>query len=120
MKLLTKIDLWTIPPLHAQEEVGDPVVHIKFFTPDHSWTWYATEGSPEGDDFIFFGFVFGPCPEWGYFSRSELLTVRGSLGLPIERDRHFKAMRISDALHRDGLDRFRPRCQYGFSVNGPR
>src|SRR5436853_2004081 len=27
----------------------------QFFTPDSNWTWYATEGSPGGDDFIFFG-----------------------------------------------------------------
>ena len=55
MQLLTDELRQQLPPLYAQEHVADPVVHVKFFTPDSSWTWYATEGSPEGDDFIFFG-----------------------------------------------------------------
>ena len=32
-------------------------------------------------------------PELGYVSLSELQTVRGRLGLPIERDLHFRADR---------------------------
>jgi len=31
------------------------------------------------------------CPELGYVSLLELRTVRGKLGLPIERDLHFEA-----------------------------
>ena len=31
------------------------------------------------------------CPERGYVSLLELRTVRGKLGLPIERDLHFEA-----------------------------
>jgi hypothetical protein len=31
------------------------------------------------------------CPELGYVSLAELSTVRGKLGLPVERDRHFEA-----------------------------
>jgi hypothetical protein len=30
-------------------------------------------------------------PELGCVSLSELATVRGKLGLPVERDRHFEA-----------------------------
>jgi hypothetical protein len=37
------------------------------------------------------------CPELGYVSLIELRTVRGNLGLPIERDLHFEANKpISD------------------------
>src|SRR2546428_5591013 len=43
----------TLPPLNSQEGVRDPIVHLKFRTTDSSWIWYVTEGSPEGDDFIF-------------------------------------------------------------------
>ncbi len=31
------------------------------------------------------------CPELGRVSLTELSAVRGRLGLPVERDRHFKA-----------------------------
>jgi hypothetical protein len=80
----------SLPPLYSQENVKDPVVHIKFFTPDSNWTWYVTEGSPEGDDFIFFGYVVGFEKEWGYFTLSELIGARGPSGMKIERDLHFQ------------------------------
>jgi hypothetical protein len=34
-----------------------------FFTPDSNWTWYVAEGSQNGEDYIFFGFVIGHFPE---------------------------------------------------------
>ena len=60
---------------------------VKFFTPDSSWTWYATEF--DGDD-TFFGLVDGHEEELGYFSLRELQSVRGPLGLPIERDLYWQ------------------------------
>jgi hypothetical protein len=39
--------------LYAQEGIDDPIVHVRHFTPDSNWYWYATEGSKEGDNFIF-------------------------------------------------------------------
>lgn len=89
MKLLTKEIMEALPPLGSQEEIADAVAHVKFFTPDAGWTWYATEGLPEDDDFLFYGYVIGIYPEWGYFRLSELETIRGKLGLPVERDRFF-------------------------------
>ena len=86
MQLLPDELRTALPPLYSQENVSDPVVHIKFFTGDAGWTWYATKGGTEGDDFIFFGYVVGLEKEWGYFSLPELSEVRGKLGLPIERD----------------------------------
>jgi len=82
-----------LPELYSCEEQGlDAPAHVKFFTPDAQWTWYASEYN--GDD-IFFGLVIGLEIEFGYFSLSELQSVRGPLGLPIERDLHFepKALR---------------------------
>ena len=90
----------SLPPLYSQENVKNPVVHLKFF--HSSWTWYVTEGSPEGGDFIFFGCVIGFEKEWGYFALSELTAARGPLGLPIERDLYFKAGPISEVLAREG------------------
>lgn len=77
----------TLPPLYSQEPLGDDaMVFVKFFTPDGSWTWFATEF--DGDD-TFFGLVNGHEEELGYFSLSELRGSRGPLGLAIERDEHF-------------------------------
>ncbi len=87
-----------LPPLYAQENNKDPTIYLKFFTPDSNWTWYVTEGSPEGDDFIFFGYVIGLEAEWGYFSLNELTTIRGPLNLPIERDLYFDPTPVSKVL----------------------
>lgn len=65
---------------------------VKYFTPDSSWTWYATEF--DGQD-TFFGLVQGLEEELGYFSLAELQQVRGPLGLPIERDLHFQPTPLS-------------------------
>ncbi len=87
-----------LPPLYSQEREMDPTVHLKFFTPDSRWTWYATEGGPEGEDFVFFGFVIGLEREWGYFALSELESARGPMGLPIERDLYFRPSPFSTAV----------------------
>ena len=93
MKLLTKELLKKLPLLGANDEVADPTAIVKFFTPDSSWTWYATEY--DGED-TFFGRVDGFEKELGYFSLSELKSVRGMLGLPIERDRWFSPKPLSE------------------------
>ena len=41
-----------LPALYAQEQSPDPTVWVKYFTPDSSWTWYATEYSPEDQLFV--------------------------------------------------------------------
>jgi Protein of unknown function (DUF2958) len=96
MKLLTDELRASLPPLYAQENEKDPMIHLKFFTPWTGWTWYITEGSPEGDDFIFFGYVIGLEKEWGYTSLRELESVRGPGGLKIERDLYFTPKRKSE------------------------
>ena len=47
-----------------------------------------------GDEALF-GYVVGLEREWGYFVLSDLETVRGPLGLAIERDLYFRARPIS-------------------------
>lgn len=90
MKLLSAADRRVLPALYAQEDLGDDAVaYVKFFFPASAATWYATEF--DGDDTF-----FGLCdlglgfPELGYFSLSELQSVRGPLGLGIERDLYWK------------------------------
>ena len=88
MKLLTKEIKRRLPLLGSQEAGGlEALAQVKFFTPDGSWTWYATEF--DGEE-MFFGLVAGFEKELGYFRLSELEQVRGRLGLPIERDRYFR------------------------------
>jgi len=101
MELLTEEIRQQLPPLYSTENEPDPIAQVKFFTPDAGWTWYAIEF--DGED-IFFGLVVGLATEMGYFSLSELQSVRGSLGLPVERDLYFKPTPMSELykLHRHG------------------
>ena len=65
---------------------------VKLFTPDANCTWLISEIDPDYPDNAFglcdLGFE---CPEMGYVSITELTALRGRLGLPVERDRSFKA-----------------------------
>ena len=103
MKLMTQEVIKGLPKLYAQENVEDAIVHVKFFTPDAGWTWFVTEGEQKeydhGMDWLFFGKCVSPmCPdgEWGYTTLGQLQEVRGSLGLPVERDMHFSKKPASE------------------------
>lgn len=97
MQLLTKTIEKRFQKIGRQEEVKDPVVVAKFFNPTGGQTWWATEYYPKGK--IFFGYVslFGDHnDEWGDFSLEELQSVKGLLGLGIERDLYCGEKRISE------------------------
>ena len=87
MKLLTKEVLKKLPAIGE----GDGTAHVKFFTPWSNWTWYATEF--DGED-VFFGLVDGFDKEIGYFSLSELESLKGPFGLTIERDRYWTPVKV--------------------------
>lgn len=102
MKLLTKALEKRFAQIGRQEEARDDAIVIaKFFHPASSWTWYATEYSPE--DRMFFGVVKGFETEYGYFSLDELEEVRGPMGLKIERDRYWSEKTVSDVY--DAIER---------------
>jgi hypothetical protein len=74
------------------EEAIDHKPVVKLFTPDAGCTWLLTELDPEEPDIAFGLCDLGMgCPELGTVSVSELESVRGRLGLPIERDLWFEA-----------------------------
>jgi len=98
MKLLTDELRARLPPLYSQEAEAEPMVYAKFFMPGTGWTWYVTEGSPQEEDFLFFGFVVGLESEFGYFLLSELESVRSQLGLEVERDLAFHEGRLTDVV----------------------
>ena len=93
MILLTKQLEGRFKRLGPQDK-EDAIVVAKFFTPDSSWTWYATAYDPE--DRMFFGLVQGLETELGYFSLDELSTITGPWGLHIERDRHWRERTLPD------------------------
>ncbi len=70
----------------------DPMPVVKLFTPDGPCTWLLSELDPSEPDI-----AFGLCdlgvgfPELGSVRLSELESIRGSLGLPVERDLFFVA-----------------------------
>ena len=87
MKLLTKELEKRFAQVGSQENNEDPIVVAKFFNPAGIGDWFATEYDPENR--IFFGYVSlfnDHNNEWGYFSLDELESVKGPLGLGIERD----------------------------------
>jgi hypothetical protein len=98
MKLLTEELRARLPRLYAQEAAAEPTVYAKFFLPGTDWTWYVTEGSPQENDFLFFGFVVGLESEFGYFLLSELEAVRSPLGLRVERDLAFREGKLTDVV----------------------
>ena len=68
----------------------DFVPVVKLFTPDAQCTWLLTGLDPSDEDI-----AFGLCdlgmgfPELGSVRVSELQSLRGRFGLPVERDRFF-------------------------------
>jgi hypothetical protein len=98
MHLLTQAIRRKLSPLYTNEERGtDALAIVKFFTPDSGWTWYASEF--DGDD-LFFGLAVGVEPELGYFRLSQLQSIRGKLGLPVERDRFYKPTPLCELLEK--------------------
>ena len=67
---------------------------VRLFTPDANATWLLSEITPDDHNI-----AFGLCdlgmgePELGYVDLEDLARLRGCLGLPVERDRLFKADR---------------------------
>lgn len=86
----------------VEEEGFDPTPVVKLFTPDAGVTWLLTEIDPDNQDHAFGLCDLGlGCPELGWLSLAELATVRGQLGLPVERDLYFRAEKRLSAYARE-------------------
>ena len=85
----------TIPKMYSSEDtkLEDKIVYAKLFTPDSNWTWFILEW--DGGDTLF-AMVHGHEKELGNVSLSELESVRGPMGLKIERDMHFTPTKYSE------------------------
>lgn len=84
---------------------ADFIPVVKLFTPDANCTWLLTELDPDDPDI-----AFGLCdlgmgtPELGSVRISELETVRGRLGLPVERDLDFAPTKTLSAYALEASD----------------
>jgi hypothetical protein len=80
--------------VNALADDRDAAPVLKIFAPDGAATWLISEVDPDDPDRL-----FGLCdlgqgfPELGWVSLAELSSVRGRLGLPVERDLYFVADR---------------------------
>ena len=71
----------------------------KFFDPTGSFTWFLTELDEDLD--YAFGFVvseFCPNGELGPFSINELQSIKGHLGLGIERDKFWTVATLKEVM----------------------
>lgn len=94
-KLITKEILQELKANDELSQQGmnrlDMVPVLRLFTPDAAATWVLVSGEEVEGDVI----LYGCCDlglgfqEFGYVSLRELETVRGKLGLAVERDQYF-------------------------------
>lgn len=82
------------------EETEDPICHVKLFNPVGRGTWWLMTQDPEDPDYLWCAAeLFEDIgPEVGSVSLSELESISGFGGLKIERDLHYKPMRLSEIL----------------------
>ncbi len=78
-------------PVQGTEGEIDFKPVLKCFTPDGGATWLFTELHDDGDTLFGLCDLGLGCVELGYVSLAELKSLRGKLGLPVERDRWFTA-----------------------------
>ena len=99
MQLITKTVAKTLPAMYATEEVEDPVVKVKLFTPWAGWTWFLTDYDPATK--VAFGYAHNARDpqgaELGYFSIAELESIKGPFGLKVEREIHWIPKPLSKA-----------------------
>ena len=97
MKILTKevLDAFAKQGKTGNKSAKDIKIVLKLFNPTGAGTWYLYE---KEDDDIYWGFVNlgdSEMSECGTVSMSELMAYRGTFGLGIERDMHFKPLSMS-------------------------
>lgn len=96
-QLLPASEARKLPVIYSQEDVKDPIVQVKLFSPYSGAVWYLTEydpGSKEAFGWADLGYGMG---ELGYISIPELEGLnRGGLPL-VERDTSWRPVPLSQA-----------------------
>lgn len=86
-----------LPPLRAQDDELEPMVYARYSLTGTPLVWYVIEGQPEGQDFLFFGFVLGR-NMFLNFHLSELEAAHNDYGQQVERDPTFIPGRLTDVV----------------------
>jgi len=83
-------------------DLNKQVAVAKFFNPLGAGTWYLINQDPDDPEYC-----WGIChifeTEVGSFSKSDLVTYKGNLGIGIERDISFEEVNAKELL--DELDK---------------
>lgn len=97
MELLPQELRGRLPPIHSQDDEMLPMVYARFSLGGTPLVWYAIEGHPEGEDYLFFGFVLG-LNDFRNFRLSEMEAARGPIGQTVERDIRFIPGPFTDVI----------------------
>ncbi len=72
------------------DQAFDPIPVVRLFAPDANTTWLLTEIDPDIPDIAFGLYDLGlGSPELGSVRLSEIESLRGPLGLQVERDAYY-------------------------------
>lgn len=95
-KLLTKEIERKLPKLYATEKtpLAEKAAIVRYFNPTGIGTWYGIEYDPS--ERLFWGIAHLHEWEWGYFSLTELESLRLPYGMHIERDICFRPQKVSE------------------------
>lgn len=86
-----------LPPIYSQENVEDPIVQVKLFSPYSGAVWYLTEYDPASREAFGWADLGMGGGELGYISVAELEGLnRGGLPL-VERDLYWRPVPLSKA-----------------------
>ena len=94
MKLLTVALKKKFARTGAQQDIEDPVIIAKYFMCYTNWTFYVTEFDPSTK--VLTGIFQWLETEWGTLGLHHLKSLRGPLGVKVERDKFFKSLRMSE------------------------
>jgi len=82
---------------HLGADLEKQVIVAKYFNPQGAGTWYLINQDPEDPEYC-----WGIChifeTEVGSFSKSDLETYKGNLGIGIEMDLNFKEVNAKELL----------------------
>lgn len=77
-----------LPRISAIDDDDEPFVFIHYLLPGAAKDWYVIAGDPQGDDFVFWGFVRHEC-RFACFRLSELEATAGPTGETVALNQNF-------------------------------
>ncbi len=87
----------TIPARGTTEHARDPLLHVKLFTPDAGWRWYIVEY--DAKQRVALAYIPAAVDTWDELSLDSLTTMRGPMGLAVERDLFWLPTPLSRVQH---------------------